>query len=159
MSAPIKEAETAVNKYLLSDEDQLYVDLGVLKKANDPLSDSYDPSVGSSYEPDIAYDETQMGPLDFLRDLGKKFFDRIRPMAYELICGTDPDSKKQREDILKSFGVSDAKAAITSGLVVILMSNLGLAAAIAAVMAALIVKLFFKPAYAEFCEALKPEEK
>ncbi len=66
------------------------------------------------------------------------------------MCGEDDED---RADLLAAMRVSDAAvAAVLAGLIV---TNLGAAPAVASVIAAIVVKRFFRPAYQEFCESWK----
>ena len=74
--------------------------------------------------------------------------------AYKLICGSETEDQKDRKDLMKAFSTND-EVTIATALSVLLVTNLGLAPAIAAVVAALLVKRFFRPAYEEFCQTWK----
>lgn len=148
MSEINRQAESAVKKLLLSDENQLYEHLGIRSKAI-----ALDPSISSSFEPQVTYDEVQMGLLDDVRNLGMRIFRRLSVEAYKLLCGTDAENKKEREKLAEAFGISSTAAATT--LATLLVTQLGLAPAIAAVIASLIVKRFFNKAYNKFCQKWK----
>ena len=140
-----KQAEPAVKKLLKSDEGQLYETLGILAKAIEK-----DPSKSGSFEPKVTYDMAQMGLKEDVMELGQKLYNRWIVEAYKIVCGSDKESMKDREALMKAFGVKDEEM-IAATLAALLVTQLGLAPALAAVMAVLILKRFFRPAHEEFC--------
>ncbi len=144
-----KQAEPAVKKLLKSDEDQLYEKLGIRAKAI-----AEDPTKSSSFEPQVTYDQAQMGLKEDVLDFGKRLFNRWNAEAYKLICGSDLNDQKERKDLIRAFSSND-EITIAAALSALLVTNLGLAPALAAVVAALLVKRFFRPAYEEFCVVWK----
>ncbi len=141
-------AEPAVKQLLVSDEGQLYEVLGIRAKAL-----TQDVSKSASFEPDVVYDVAEMGALDDVRDFGRRLFKRWSQAAYDLVCGKETDNEEDRKKLRDAFGLGNVTVgAVLTGL---LVSSLGLAPAIAAVVAAIVVKLFFHPAYKEFCETWK----
>jgi hypothetical protein len=144
MSNLTKQAEPAVKKLLLSDEGQLYEQLGIRAKAI-----AEDPTKSSSFEPEVIYDQAEMGLKEDVQEFGQRLFRRWNLEAHKLMCGSDPDAQKDREDLANAFGISDV--AVAAALSALLVTYLGLAPAIAAVVAALAIKRFFRPAYEEFC--------
>ena len=90
-----------------------------------------------------------LGPVDDLKALAIGFFNRFSVEAYHVICGgakqDDPDHKK----MVEAFGLD--KQTVAAFLTTLLVTNLGLAPLVATAVAALIVRLFFKPAYEEMC--------
>ena len=149
MSDLSKEAELAVKKLLQSDEEQLYQELAI---RNRNLEE--DPSKGNSFDPEnIISDEKHAGLLDDAIEIGQNLFNSWNEQAFQLTCGSEPDNKKDREELLNAFGVSNV--AVAAALSALLVTNLGLPAALAAVVAALAVKRFFNPVYEVFCSAWK----
>lgn len=139
------QAKPAVAKLMQSDEDQLYEELGMRLKAY-----GTDLSVGSSFSPEVRYQAEVMGTMDDLRLFGRKYFRGVNENAYELICGkglTDQQDRKKLEDAFK-IGPSEV-AAFMAGL---LVTHLAIPAGIAAVVAAIVLKVFFKPALTAMCE-------
>ena len=145
MSNLTRQAESAVKKLLMADENQLYEQLGIRAKAI-----AEDPGKCSSFEPDVTYNQAQMGFMDDVREFGKRLFRRWNVEAHKLICGTDPDDQEDRAKLVKSVGMGELSTA--GALSALLVTHLGLAPAIAAVLSALAVKRFFRPAYEEFCQ-------
>ena len=133
-----------IDDLLQSDEDQLLEQLGMRAAAstqNLALSAELNPKLSSATV-------TAMGIKDDLKVLGNRILRRWNRSAYELICGDDPDDAGAREQVKKALGLGDAAAigALTAALI-----GVGLMAALAPVLAAILVKKFFNPAYGEFC--------
>jgi hypothetical protein len=148
MSTLSTQAESAVKTLLKADENQLYEQLGLRAKAIEQ-----DPSKAGSFDPSVVYDQAEMGLKEDILELGQRLFRRWNAEAYQLVCGSDAKDTKDRKNLTKAIGVSDvAVAAVLSGM---LVTNFGLAPAIAAVVAALVVKRFCRPAYEEFCQVWK----
>jgi hypothetical protein len=139
-------AQPAVQKLLRADEDQLYEQLGLRLKAL-----TIDPATAGSFDPAVAYDAAQMGVKEDILALGKRIFERWNREAYLLLCGTGADEKQDRARVLQSFGLGEVAVAAT--LAGLLVTYLGLAPALAGVIAAIVCKRFFRPAYEEFCGA------
>ncbi|NJD52282.1 MAG: hypothetical protein FIB07_05375 [Candidatus Methanoperedens sp.] len=144
-----KQAEPAVQKLLKSDEEQLYEKLGIRAKAI-----AQDPTKGSSFEPQVTYDKAQMGLKEDVMEFGQRLFNRLDLEAYKLICGSETEDTNDRKDLIKAFSTND-EATIAAALSALLVTNLGLAPAIAAVVAVILVKRFFRPVYEEFCQTWK----
>ncbi len=140
-----KQAEPAVKKLLKSDEEQLYEKLGIIAKAIEK-----DPSKSGSFEPKVTYDMKIMGPKEDVMELGQKIFNRWIVEAYKLVCGSDKEGKKDREDLMKAIGLKNEEM-IAAALAALLVAQMGLAPAFAAVIAVIILKRFFRPAHEEFC--------
>ena len=135
-------SEQTMNRLLLATEDQLYEQLGIRAKAI-----AENPAIAGSFDPDVTYDGAAMGPLDDVREFGRRLFRRWNREAYKLICSSEDTG--DRKKMLDAFGVGPAAVAATiSGL---LVAHLGLAPALAGILAALAIKHFFRPAYEEFC--------
>lgn len=148
MSDLTKQAESAVEKLLHAEEDQLYEQLGIRAKAI-----AEDPTKGSSFEPQVTYDQAKMGLKEDVLEFGRRLFSRWNVETYKLICGFDPQDQKDRKDLVNAFNTNEVS--VTAALSVLLVTHLGFAPAIAAVVAALAIKRFFRPAYEEFCQVWK----
>ena len=145
MNAAVEQARPAVDNLLEADENQLYEQLGIRARALGRA-----PQLAGEFAPAVAFDSATMGPLETVRDFGKRIFERLQREAHDLMCG---DDDADRSDLLDAIGVGEtAVAAVLAGLIV---THLGVAPAIAAVVAALIIKRFFRPAYEEFCAVWK----
>jgi hypothetical protein len=145
MQQPDPEAVQAVAKLLGADESQLYETLGIREKAIEKS-----PELANRYDIDVDYDATEMGPKEFLRDLGVNILRRWNKEAYKLICGGGSADEKDRNDLVRlvASGSVDAGGVLAG----ILVASLGIAPAIAAVIAVIVLKRFVKPAGEEFCK-------
>jgi hypothetical protein len=99
-----------------------------------------DPSIQGAFEPDVRREDYDWADVVAV---GKRIWDTLHIQAYNLVCGADEKGKEWRERIIGAFGVSVAAAvvALTNALI-----SIGIAAALAGVLAALIIKHFFLPA-------------
>lgn len=156
MAELTSQARPEIEKLMQSDVNQLYEELGIRVKAY-----KNDLTVGTSFSPQVAYTAELMGPMDDLRLFGKEFFQRVNRQAYELICGNALTDKKDRARLEEAFKIGPTDVA--AYLAVLLVGHFGLAAGAAAVVAALIMKLFFKPGQEAMCKVwstkLAPPEK
>lgn len=140
------EAAAAVTPLLGAEEDVLFAELGMRARA---LAANLD--VAASFDPVVTYDEAQMGVMEDVRALGKRLFRRWNRELRDLICGNDPDDAKDRKAIGNAIGLG--QAGFAAYLATMLVSSFGLAPALAAVAAAIIVNRFFRPAIDEMCAA------
>lgn len=141
---PTSPSDQALGRLLQATDDQLFEQLGIRAKAI-----AANPAAAGSFEPNVAYDGAAMGPLDDVREYGKRLYKRWNREAYKLICGSDKEEITDRQKLLDAFGGGEvAVAAALSGLFV---AHLGLAPALAGILAAITLKYFFRPAYDEFC--------
>ena len=143
-----RQAEPVIKNLLQSDLDQLYAELGMRAKTI-----ATDITAAGKLDPEAKYDVETMGPLDGLKRFGVRIFKRWNREAYELICGKNTEDEQDRQKLAKAIGLGDV--AVASALTGLLVSSFGLAPAIATVLAALVVKRFFRPAHEEFCEVWK----
>ena len=95
-----------------------------------------------------------LGPKDSIKGIGKRMFGELHGQAYHLVCGSDAEDEADRNQFLGALGMGVEGAVVV--LAGVLVSRLGLAAAMAGVLAALIVKRFAMPTlkegYAAMCE-------
>lgn len=143
-----KSAQPAVEKLLQSSPEQLYAELGLRQKAI-----LNDPSQAGLFETTATYNAAFAGPLDVLREFGQQFFARLSKDLYNVVCGDDKENETERKKLMNAFG--SGTTVFASALAGFLVSSFGLAPAIAAVVAALAVKLFFKDAYGAMCAVWK----
>lgn len=148
MSDLADQAKPAVTKLLESDPEQLFEELGIRATAV-----GKDPALAGSFDPTVTYDAALLGPMDDLRHFGKKFFERWSAQSYNLVCGGGLEDQNERKRLLDAFGLGrDSVAAFLAALLVV---HLGLAPALAAVVAALVLRLFFRPGYEAMCAVWK----
>lgn len=148
MSNLTKEAEIAVAKLLKAEVNQLYEQLGIRAKAI-----AVDINKSSSFEPQVTYNEAKMGFKEDVLIFGKRLYRRWNMEAYKLICGSDVEDQNDRKELVDSFDIGET--AIAATLTTLLVTHLGIAPALASVIAVLTVKRFFNPAYEEFCRIWK----
>jgi hypothetical protein len=124
------------------DVEALYVLLGKQQKAIAEVPDlANDPNL------DPPYDSTHMGLIDDLRALGSRIAALWARKLHEVICGTSADTA-ERHKLLSALNVSQAAAiaAVTTLLLPVLSP------AVAAPVAAIIVKQFLAPAGDAICD-------
>jgi hypothetical protein len=140
VSATGDEVEPAVDQLLLENEDELFEQLG-LQAVEEPSA------LGDEFDFDVSFDPS--GARDALRQLGARIYQRWEREAFGLVCGAGSGDGADRKKLAEAFGVGGTAVAamIAAGLA----STFGLAPAIAAVIAAIVVKRFLRPAYEEFC--------
>ena len=148
MSDLSEQAQPVVENLLQSDVDQLYVELGM--RAKTVITN---PAIAGQFDPPVEHDVAIMGPSDDLKQFGQRLFQRWNREANELMCGKNDDNVKEREELVNAIGFGEV--AVAASLAGLLVSSFGLAPAIATVVAAVVVKRFFRPAYEEFCEVWK----
>ena len=148
MSDLANQAEPIVKKLLKADEKQLYEQLGIRDQAIQA-----DPEKSGSLDPQVTYNQAQMGAKEDVLELGKKIFDLWSVETYKLACGSEDEDLEDRKKLVTATGVSEV--AIASAMASLLITQLAVPAAIAPVIAAIAVKRFFRPAYGEFCKIWK----
>ncbi len=146
------EIEVLVESLWELDEDQLAAQIGdraqaieddaagLGTKGIDPASlDSIDVNVAARASIDLR-----------LLEAGQGLFDRVNPLVYELMCqplGNDPQTQKILDE---AIGQNYTKAA--GMLAPVLISGLGLAPAIATLLATLIIKKIANYSATAICE-------
>jgi hypothetical protein len=141
------QAQSATSKLLGIDTNALYIELG--KRVQEIRRD---PSASGRFDMTTQSASEAMG-AEQLQEFGRRFFNRANRAAYALMCSADSENSAERENLTKAFGLGmDAVAPALTGLLVV---HLGMAPAIAAVIAVLAVKLFFQPGYDAMCEVWK----
>lgn len=102
------------------------------------------------YDPVLIHDAGVMGPLDDLRELGRRLLARWSRELFKVMCGDAQVDQKDRESLLKSIGLGDI--AVASAITAVLISSFAVAPAVATVIAALVVKRIVGPAGEEACK-------
>jgi hypothetical protein len=151
----VAEVEALVESLWELDDDQLAAQIGSRAQAiGDNVAFSgargafADPASLDSIEVDVA----TKAPIDpRLLDAGRRLFDRINPIAYELLCkplgGEDPETQKILDEAISQ---NYTKAA--GMLAPVLISGLGLAPTVATLLATLIIKKIANYAATGICE-------
>lgn len=124
-----------------NDIDALMVVLGKQQKAIAQMPElAYDPAL------DPPYESTHMGLLDDLKSLGAKIAAKWSRSLYQVICGADADNE-ERKKLFDALGAGEATAiGVVTAMLLPVVSP-----AIAAPLAAIIVKKFLAPAGTEIC--------
>jgi hypothetical protein len=140
-------ARPATEKLEAKQTDDLYLEIGMrLQEIR------RDPALAGDFDLTAKPDAEGMG-ANQLSELGRQYFRRVSTQSYDLVCGAEAPNTAERENLLKKFGLG--KEAVAPALAALLVAHLALAPAIAAVIAAIAVRLFFKPGYDLMCEAWK----
>lgn len=132
----------AAQSYENYDEDALLVILG---KQESAIQKDYSLAADPTLDPE--YDSTHMGLIDDLKGIGSRIAHRWNKELYKLICRSDDG--EDRKKLLDALNLSEAAAI---GVVASLLLAIA-PAAVAAPLAALLVKTFLLPAKDELCEA------
>lgn len=144
-----QKAEPAVAELLGASEESLFQQLGIRAMAL-----KQNPELSGNFASSADYLERDMGTLDDIRDYGKRFFRRWNVEAFKLVCGTDPEDAEDRKKLADAFGLGEGRLA--SLIAAMLVAQLGLAPAVAAVIAVIVLKRFlFNPGYQVSCEYWK----
>lgn len=150
MTSPVVlQAESAVeNLSRVVDDDDLYAELG--KRLT-----SMARTAAGSDRFDLVSDEPieTFGTADELKKLGRRFFVRWNKAAFDLVCGADVEDRQARADVAQAFKVGPE--AIAATIAALLVTQLGMAAALAAVVATLTIRLFLKPTHQAMCDCWK----
>jgi hypothetical protein len=137
-----KKAQRATDQLIEKDDEELFERLALNLRAI-----SQAPERSGSFELDVPKDVQTLGPLDGLAEFGRRYFRRVESQIHIVVCGAG--DAKTREQLANSFGLGrEAVAAAIAGL---LVSQIGLAPAVAAILATLTIRIFFKPAHEEMC--------
>jgi hypothetical protein len=144
MSNISEPTSSTVELLLESEESQLYEQLGMRSQAI-----NFDVEKAGSFQPVITYDGAKMGAKEDIRELGQKIFYRWNYEIYSLACGKNAEDQADRKKIFEAIGLGEV--ALASTVTTVLISSFGIAPPIAIVLAAIITKRFFRPAYEEFC--------
>lgn len=82
--------------------------------------------------------------------LAKRIFKRTSKELHEVLCGSDPENEADRKKLKDALKLGDE--ALVAAIAAVLAGPLGLGAAVAAAIAALLLKRIFKPAGEEICK-------
>jgi len=109
-----------------------------------------DPSLKDNVSFEPKYAAATMGALDDVKALGRRILNRWNKELFGVVCGNAGGDQKDRRAVLDSLNVSEAAviAAVAGALL-----SLGVAAALAAAIAPLLVRRFIWPAKDELCAA------
>lgn len=148
---PAGDPLAAVSALDRFDEEQLF---GVLGQRLRTIS--FEPHLSAQFDLSIPPNVESQGMADDFRAFGRRFFSRVNQQAYELVCGSDIEDSTDRKKLAESIALG--KESFTAALGTLLVAQLGLAPAVAIVVALLIVRLFFKPTLGAICETWKEKK-
>lgn len=83
-----------------------------------------------------------------LAEFGKRLFYRWSKALHEFVCSSSEGDKELQDSVRKAFGLKEGGAAMIGG---VLVAAFGLQPAIAAVIAALLLRIVVAPAKEELC--------
>ena len=143
MNGLAAKAQNGTDLLIDEDVDQLYERLGLNLRAI-----SVNPEQAGHFDLAVAHDVETLGPLDGLTEFGRRYFRKVEAQIHALICNSE--SHQDREKLTAAFGLG--RDAVAATIAALLVSSLGLAPAIAVVLAPITIKLFFVPAREAMCE-------
>jgi hypothetical protein len=129
------------------DEESLYQELGARVRAM-----TVNPALGGTFDPGLPAIET-LRPIDEIRSLGRRVFKHVSKETYQVACGDDPEYADERSKLEAAFALW--KETATAALAVFLIGTVGVAAAVAAIVAAFLIKIGFNSVYKTTCEVWK----
>ncbi|MFX4263766.1 hypothetical protein ACOBQJ_16390 [Pelotomaculum propionicicum] len=141
-------ARPVIEKLLKYDEEELYEMLGMTARAM-----AADPAIAGMFDPIVSYNEPEMEFVENAREFGRRLFKRWNVETYKFICGDDIDDMIDRRELTEAFSVNDK--AVAAALSSLLITHVGLAPALAVVIASLVIKRFSRPGHEEFCKVWK----
>ena len=145
------QLDDLTEKLIEFDDDQLMLHLGMSAKgiSEDPEGQTRSASIDLV---DLSIYEITRGNEDTL-NFGQRLFKRLNASSYELLCKDPFDDGETLKKLNEALKDSTAKAA--GFLAPVLVANLGLAPAVAAIVAALIIKTISKAIADEICSTWK----
>jgi len=137
-------AKPTTDLLLQDDLDTLYVDLANRREAM-----KQDPALAGQFDfPLLEY----LGPMEDLSRFGRSYFKRVKKQLLDILCGSDAENAKERDDLVKA--ILSGREAVAAAMASLLVTALGVAPLLAAPLAVLIVKLIFQPALETICDEL-----
>jgi hypothetical protein len=149
------EIEVLVESLWELDEEQLAAQIGDRAQAiEDDVAGLGTRGIDSASLDSIDVNVAARASIDLrLLEAGQRLFDRVNPLVYELMCqplGNDPQTQKILDEAINQ---NYTKAA--GMLAPVLISGLGLAPAIATLLATLILKKIANYTATEICDTWK----
>ena len=145
------QLDQLTEKLVTFDDNQLFLHLGMSSESasEDLEQQTRSASIDSI---DLSVYEITRGNVDIL-NFGQRLFTRLNKASYELLCKDQFDDGETLKKLNEALKDSTAKAA--GVLAPVLVANLGLTPAIAAIIAALVVKTLSKAIADEICSTWK----
>ena len=149
------EIEVLVESLWELDEEQLAAQIGDRAQAiEDDVAGLGTRGIDAASLDSIDVNVAARASIDLrLLEAGQRLFDRVNPLVYELMCqplGNDPQTQKILDEAINQ---NYTKAA--GMLAPVLISGLGLAPAIATLLATLIIKKIANYSATEICDSWK----
>ena len=144
------KSREAIENLLAHDVEDLYAELGAAFKAVET-----GPIPGgklSALRSELAAVAPQRKFGLSLADFGEDVFDRMQIQAHDLVCGRDPNTQANLDGFLKSLGLGEAAVVAALAALLVGAECWTWPAWVATLVATIIVKLFFRPVFDEFCE-------
>ena len=132
MAELMDEALQAVQALEDADEDELFRQLGLRMKAIER-----DPSIAGQFAPSRAALEPMGMSLGDVIAAGRNAFSRLSQSGYGLLCSGGPVQGGHFDAFMATLGTN--RMAITAGLATLLVGSIGIAPAIAGVLATLAI--------------------
>lgn len=140
------QALPALQRLQYYDEAELYTELGSRLEAL-----RRDPSMAGQFDIEVDRGELEaLGVMDNVKAFGGQFFERFSGNAYAFMCGSEAVGTEERQAVERAFSMG--QEAVGAALTALLVAYVGIAPAIAVVVAAIAVKLFFRSAYEAMCD-------
>lgn len=143
MTELASRAQNATDLLSEAEDEELFEQLALRLRTM-----SAEPERAGDFAMDVTNTVETLGALDGLADFGRRYFNKVENQIHALVCGKE--DAEARAQLTKAFGLG--RDSVTATLAVLLVSHVGFAPAIAAVLAALTVRIFFKPAHEAMCE-------
>jgi|GEM_PF-1887389 len=138
-----QRAQQATDQLTGIGDDELFEQLALRLKAI-----SAEPEQSGNFALDVTLTAETLGPFDGLAEFGRRYFGKVESQIHGLICGSEDSGT--RSQLAKAFGLGPD--AVTATVAALLVSQIGFAPAIAAVLATITIRVFFKPAHEAMCE-------
>jgi hypothetical protein len=136
----------ALGELLETTEDDLYRELAIRSSLL-----QHAPASAGSFAAD-PHEVDRLVLPEGLREIGKRAFERMNYLAWDLVCGSDESAAAERAKVVAALG--EGRLAAATALAMLLIWA-GVAPLIAPVLAALIVKLVLQPTHEATCEVWK----
>lgn len=152
--AVLDDAQKSAEELVQLSFDELELELGRRLKVNSDEA-AKQPELTMAIAQAPAIDAAELaGPRDFLRNLGKAFFNRFNRQLYSLVCNPDdPDHETVKNAVA---GGAEKVALVVSG---ILIAQFAWLPAIASVLAAIVAKRAVLAGHQSVCDAWEKEIK
>jgi len=137
------EVRRAVQAVAEADDDELYRELGLRLKAVER-----DPEIGKSFSPPRELLEPKGIALGDLVQVGKNYFASVSKMAYSVVCSGMQGAKF--DSLIASVG-KDRFAAMAALTAILSTPALGIVAALAPMIAALVIGKVLPPTVEALC--------